>query len=298
VKKQFYDGLILIALFCLVVASAWQALSSPPYLIATVGLTLGACIFRAYRRGIYLEFVTLLRFFGSLTLGWYLSADVGRALGLPLMLATVSGFYLTFITLYLVSGALIKRYSKKDAEPSIPEKILGALLGGFEGIILAWVLVFTLSLLPNSKVSEYYPQFSQFTGPVENMLAPVMPEEAAQTVQMVKTVQRITQNFKPEKVDRAALQEIILPLAEMPEMVALQEDESLRKLIEKRDFQAMLNHPALRNFLESEELRNRMQNIDLKRLERALVPQLYEKQRQESNNESVSPRSAGNYRQN
>ena len=274
-KKQFYNGLILIVLFGLVIASAWQAFSEPSYIIATALFTVAACILRAYQRGIYRELITLLRFFGSLALGWYLSVEVGRALGLPLMLASVSGFYLTFISLYLISGALIKWFSKKGEELSIPEKLLGGLLGGFEGIILAWVLIFTLSLLPGSKVAEYYPQLTQFTGPVENMLAPIMPEEAAQTVQMVKSVQRITQNFKPEKVDKEALQEILLPLAEMPELVALQQDESIQKLIESRDFQGLVNHPTLRNFLESEELRQRMQTIDLKKLERALVPDLY-----------------------
>ncbi|NLF97575.1 MAG: CvpA family protein [Candidatus Riflebacteria bacterium] len=274
-KKQFYNGLIMIVLFGLVIASAWQAFYEPSYIIATALFTLALCILRAYQRGIYRELVTLLRFFGSLGLGWYLSAEVGKALGLPAMVASISGFYLTFISLYLVSGALIRWFSKKGAELSIPEKILGGLLGGFEGVILAWILIFTLSLLPRSKISAYYPQLTQFTGPVENMLAPIMPEEAAQTVQMVKSMQRITQNFKPEKVDKVALQEIMLPLAEMPELVALQEDESIQKLIESRDFQGLVNHPTLRNFLESEELRQRMQSIDLKKLERALVPDLY-----------------------
>jgi len=274
-KRKFYNGMIVIVLFGLVVASAWQAFYEPTYIIATALFTLALCILRAYQRGIYRELVTLLRFFGSLGLGWYLSAEVGKALGLPAMLASISGFYLIFISLYLVSGALIRWFSKKDAELSIPEKILGGLLGGFEGVILAWILIFTLSLLPGSKISAYYPQLTQFTGPVENMLAPIMPEEAAQTVQMVKSMQRITQNFKPEKVDKVALQEIMLPLAEMPELVALQEDESIQKLIESRDFQGLVNHPTLRNFLESEELRQRMQSIDLKKLERALVPDLH-----------------------
>jgi len=262
-----------------VVASAWKAFSEPPYIIATALFTLAACILRAYQRGIYRELITLLRFFGSLTLGWYFSAEVGRLLGLPAMVAAISGFYITFISLYLLSGLLIRIFSKKTKDLAIAEKLLGGLLGGLEGVILTWVLVFTLSLLPGSKISEYYPQFSQFTGPVENMLAPIMPEEAAQTVQMVKSVQRITQNFKPEKVDKAALQEILLPLAEMPELVALQQDESLQKLVEERDFQGMLNHPAMRNLLESEELRQRMQNIDLKKLERALVPDLHKNQK-------------------
>lgn len=265
----------MIVLFGLVIASAWQAFYEPPYIIATALFTLSACVLRAYQRGIYRELFTLLRFFGSLGLGWYLSADVGKLLGLPAMVAGISGFYITFISLYLLSGLLMKIFGKKTEELAIAEKLLGGLLGGFEGIILAWVLIFTLSLLPGSRISEYFPQLAQFTGPVENMLAPIMPEEAAQTVQMVKSVQKITQNFKPEKVDKAALQEILLPLAEMPELVALQEDESIQKLIESRDFQGLVNHPALRNFLESEELRQRMQSIDLKRLERALVPDLH-----------------------
>jgi len=274
VKKQSTSSLILLVLIGLIIASAWKAVSAPPFILATIGLTLGTCIFRAYQRGIFHELSTLLRFAGSLALGWYLSAYVGKALGMPVLLSAISGFYLTFISVFLLSGVLLKWFRNEKDEPSIPEKILGGLLGGFEGIIVSWLLIFTLSILPNSRIADFYPQFSQFTGPVENMLAPVMPEEAAQTVQMVKTVQRISRNFKPEKVDRAALQEILMPLAEMPELVALQEDESLRELVAKKDFKAVFNHPALRNLLESEELRAKMQNIDLKKLERALVPDL------------------------
>jgi uncharacterized membrane protein required for colicin V production len=276
VKKKANDGLILVALFCLIVATAWKAVSSPQFIIATVAITIGAGIFRAWRRGIFREFLTLLRFFGSLTLGWYFSSAVGKMLGLPLALASVSGFYLTFIVLLVVSGALINWLSKENAEPSIPEKMLGGLLGGFEGLILAWVLVFTLSMLPGSKISAYYPEMSQFTRPVENLLMPVMPTEAAKTVEMVQSVQRMSQNFKLEKVNREALYEVMAPLAEFPELIALQEDESFRKLSDKRDFQAMLNHPALRNLLESEEFRQRIQSIDLKQLERAIIPHIYE----------------------
>lgn len=272
-KKQFTNSLLLMILVALIVATAWKAVSEPSLILASIILTISTCIFRAYQRGIYREFFTLLRFFGSLTVGWYLSADVGEALGLPVMLAAISGFYLTFIGLFLISGALIKWFSPEKKELSVPTKMLGGLLGGFEGLIIAWLLVFTVAMLPGSKLADYYHEFAQFTRPIENMLTPIMPEEAVHTVEMVKTVQRVTRNFKPENVDRAALQEILMPLAEMPEIITLQQDEGLRELIRERNFKAVLNYPALRNFLESEELRTKMQSIDLKKLERALIPE-------------------------
>lgn len=257
------------------IVTAWKAFYEPSYIIATVISTVAVCVLRACRRGIFREFFTLLRFIGSLLLAWYFSAAVGSMLGLPLMLAAISGFYLIFLVLFLGSGFLSKFFISNKEEISIPAKLLGAMLGGFEGVIVAWILVFTLAMLPNSRLADYYSEFSQFSAPVENMLAPIIPEQAAQSIELVKTVQRISSNFKPEKVDRQALQEIITPLAEMPEITALQEDAGIRELVENRDFKGLLNHPALRNFLESEELRQRMQNIDLKKLERALVPDLY-----------------------
>ncbi len=273
VKKLLIKSLLLMVFIALIIASAWLAISEPIYILATIVLTIAACIYRAYQRGIYREFFTLLRFFGSLTIGWYFSADIGKALGLPVMLATVSGFYLTFISLYILSGVLIKWLRPEKKELSVPVKILGGLLGGFEGIIVAWLLVLAVSMLPGSRLADYH-EFTLLTRPVEDMLMPIMPAEALNTVEMVRTVQRVTKNFKPEKVDRAALQEILMPLAEMPEIIALQQDESLRHLIENRDFKAVLNHPALRSFLESEELRTKMQSIDLKELERALIPEI------------------------
>jgi len=273
VKKQSSSRLLLFLLSCLTAIFAYMALSSPPYIFVAMGLTFGVSILRAYQRGIVKESLAVLRIVGMLALAWFLAESVGKVLRLPGFLATLAGFYLTFFIGFLVSGKLISWFSS-DEEPSIPEKLLGGLIGGFEGIIVAWILLLALCAMPNSKMANYYPEFfSQFTGPIDKMLAPVLPEQANNAVYMMKSAQKIAKNFDPEKVDRVALQEIFTPLVEMPEIMAIQQDESLRELVEKKDFRALLNHPTLRNLLESKEVQEKLKNMDWKRLERALSPE-------------------------
>ena len=272
VQKQSTNHLLFFILSGLAVVFAWLAISSPPFIFAAIGLAFSASIIRAYQRGIVKEAQAILRIVGSLILAWFLAETVGRALGFPGFLATITGFYITLFTGYLLSGLLINCF-KTEEEPSIPEKILGGLVGGFEGVIVVWLLLLGLCALPNSQMASYYPRFfSRFTGPIDKMLAPVLPEQANSAVQLMKSAQRIASNFNPEKVDREALQEILTPLAEMPEIVAMQQDESLRKLVEKKDFMALLNHPALRNLLESREVQEKLKNMDWQKLERALSP--------------------------
>lgn len=266
------SGLLFFIFNVLTAVCTFKALSEPPYIFAAMGFTFAACINRAYQGGIINEALAILRVIGSFILAWFMAEPLGKALGLPGFLATITGFYLTLFVGFIVSGQLIL-WLKSSAEPSIPEKLLGGIVGGLEGVLIAWILLIGVSALPNSKMAGYYPQFfSQFTGPVEKMLAPVLPDQANSAVQVMKSAQRIASNFNPEKVDRQALQEIITPIAEMPEIMAIQQDQSIKALVEKKDFMALINHPALRTLLESKELQDKLKNLDLQKLEQALSP--------------------------
>jgi len=273
VQKQSSSRPLIFFLSCLIAIFAYLAVSSPPFIFAAIGLTFCTCIIRSYQRGIVKETLSLLRITGSIALAWFVAESVGKAMGLPGLFATISGFYLTFFIGFLVSGKLINWFSL-NKEPAIAEKLLGGFIGGFEGILVAWILLLALCALPNSQMSSYYPQlFSKFTGPIDKMLAPLLPEQANNAVHMMKAAQRVAKNFNPEKVDREALQEVFTPLAEMPEIMAIQQDQSIRELVEKKDFVALLNHPTLRNLLESKDVQEKLKNMDWEKLERALSPE-------------------------
>lgn len=266
------SGLLFFIFNVLAAVCTFKALSEPPYIFAAMGFTFIACISRAYQGGIINEAMAILRIAGSFALAWFLAEHAGKALGLPGFLATITGFYLTLFVGFIVSGQLIL-WLNAGSNPSIPEKLLGGIVGGLEGVLVAWILLIGVCALPNSKMAGYYPQlFAQFTGPVEKMLAPVMPEQANSAVQVMKSAQRIANNFNPEKVDRQALQEILTPIAEMPEIAAIQQDQGIRDLVEKKDFMALINHPALRTLLESKDLQEKLKSLDLQKLERALSP--------------------------
>lgn len=266
------SGLLFFILSCVSAFLAFKAISEPFYIFAAIALSFIASIYRAFQQGIINESMAILRIIATFALAWFLAETVGQALGLPGFFATMTGFYLTFFVTFIVTGKIIV-YLRSDQQPSIVEKLLGGFVGCFEGILMAWLIVITVSTIPGSQLQKHYPGFfTQFTRPVENMLAPVLPEQAGDAVKVMKSAQRIAQNFKPEKVDRAALQEILTPIAEMPEIAELQNDQSVREMVEKKDFAALIGHPALRKLLESPELQQKIKNMDWAKLEQALAP--------------------------
>lgn len=266
------SGLLFFILSLTAAITAFKAIATPPFIFPAVGLALIACIHRAFVNGIINEALAIIRLLAAFGLGWLFSESVGQALGIPGFLAAIVGFYAVFFVSFIIVGKLIIIF-KSDERPSIAEKLLGGFVGGFEGILVVWLMIMMIHTIPGSKLATFYPQlFAQLTKPVENILAPVLPDQANNMVQMMKTAQRISHNFKPEKVDRQALQEVLRPLAEMPEIAALQNDESLRELIEKKDFKALLSHPSLRHLLESKSIQEKLKNMDWQKLEQAISP--------------------------
>ncbi len=247
-----------------------HSLSQPPYIFAAAGCMFLSCTLRAFNRGIFNEILSFLRLLGSFAIGWFFGKHAGEALGLPGILASISGFYLLFFLSFTFLGKLIAEIGK-EKPLSMATKVLGAFAGAFEGIILAWVIVFSVYSLPNSKLPEYYPGlFERFSAPVENMLAPVLPEQAQSTMNAVKTAQKLIRGVDPQKVDRQALNEVIMPIAEMPEVKVLQNNSQVQQLIQNRDFKGLIQHPSVRSFLENKDVQQRLMNFDWQKLDKAL----------------------------
>jgi uncharacterized membrane protein required for colicin V production len=110
-----------------------------------------SCVTRAFQRGIICEALSLLRLTTTFATAWFFCDKAGNLLGIPGFIGSISGFYLLVFIGYLIFGRLIQLIAPENV-PSITSKLLGALTGAFEGIILAWILFFFMASLPGSKV--------------------------------------------------------------------------------------------------------------------------------------------------
>lgn len=264
---SFFSGVIAIGF-------AIKSFTQPVLIYPALAATMFSAVIRAWRKGIVNEGLSILRLVGAFSMGWFFSEEAGKFIGLPGILGSIAGFYALFFTSFFIFGRLIWLLTDENNEPDMVSKLLGAFVGGFEGLILCWVVFFSVYSIPGSKLAEFYPDmFQKFTTPVENILRPVLPESAGNAVQTIKTAQKLAQGFDAAKVDREAVVEIMSPLTEMPEIQALQNDPEIQQIAAEKDFQKLLQNKNFRNLMESKELQERMMNLDWKKLEKAISPQ-------------------------
>jgi hypothetical protein len=56
----------------------------------------------------------------------------------------------------------------------------------------------------------------------------------------------------------------------MDEIAQLQNNPEIQRLLENRDFPALIRHPAIKNLFENPALQEKILNLDWKRIEKAL----------------------------
>lgn len=150
-------------------------------------------------------------------------------------------------------------------------KLLGSFIGAFEGLLIGLMVLLAIGMVPGSSLADNPPEMLRFvSGSTEKIIAPIIPDEAGNAVRAVKTMSRMAKGIDPEKVDSQAVMEVMQPLAEMPEIMEMQNNPEVQKLIEQRDIAGLVRHPALRKIMENPELQQKMLNLDWKKLERAL----------------------------
>jgi hypothetical protein len=67
--------------------------------------------------------------------------------------------------------------------------------------------------------------------------------------------------------------EVMQPLAEMPEIIEVQNNPEIQQLVQQRDIAGLIKHPALQKLMENPNLQQKMLDLDWEKLERALGQQ-------------------------
>ncbi|MDN5278000.1 MAG: Colicin production protein [Clostridiales bacterium] len=242
----------------------------PNMMLVAIGLFVFSAAFKAYQRGMLAELLSYGRLIGAFMLGWFFKAPVGTLIGVNGIFASIAGFYLLFFCSYLLAGWFIKTILKNH-EPSMPSRFLGAIAGGFEGLVISLFVFIAMTLIPGSQLASHQPEFlKMITGSTEKIISPLIPEEAGKAVRAIKTMSRLSQGIDPEKVDRGEIIEVMKPLSSLPEIQKIQTDEQLQKLVREKDFKKLFKHPTIRKLMQNPELQNKVMNLDWARLERAL----------------------------
>ncbi|MEW6711175.1 MAG: hypothetical protein AB1403_15215, partial [Candidatus Riflebacteria bacterium] len=112
--------------------------------------------------------------------------------------------------------------------------------------------------------------FKTISGSAENIVAPILPAEAGNAVTAVKTMGKIAKGIDPAKVDVQAVQEVMRPIAEIPEVREVQSNEEIQKLIAEKNFARLIKHPAMQKLLENQDLQKKLLELDWKKLEKAV----------------------------
>jgi len=273
--KQSGKSAWLLSFFVTIIAvgCAIKSITIPPLIYPALAAVMFSAVFRAWQRGIVTEAFSIFRLVGAFAIGWFFSEDAGKFMGLPGFLGNIAGFYALFFSSFFILGRIIWLATDENSEPAMVSKLLGSFVGAFEGIILCWAVFFTVYSIPGSRLPEFYPDlFNKIAAPIENMLAPVMPESAGNTVQAIKTVQKLAQGFDASKIDRESMIEVIAPLAEMPEIQALQNDPEIQQIAAEKDFQKLMQNKNFRQLMESKELQQKLMSLDWQKLGKAISP--------------------------
>ncbi len=229
--------------------------------------------FRAYSRGTLAEILSIGRIVCAFGAGWFLRGHLTAIVPLKGILGEVAGFYGIFFLVYLGAGQGIA-LALKNHQPSMASKVLGAFIGGFEGLLIGMLVMVALSIAPGSSLAGNQPEIIKFiSGSTEKMVAPVLPDQARNAVRAVKTMTRLSQGIDPEKVDGKVVMEVMQPLAEMPEIIEVQNNPEIQQLVQQRDIAGLIKHPALQKLMENPNLQQKMLDLDWEKLERALGQQ-------------------------
>lgn len=266
----FLAGFFLFLLNLGTIAATIFSLKHPQLALPALLLFIITGAFRAYARGTLAEMLSIGRIVCAFAAGWFLRGQLQPILPLKGILGEIGGFYGIFFLVYLVSGQGIA-LALKNHQPSMTSKVLGAFIGSFEGLLIGMLVMVALSMVPGSSLADNQPEIIKFIGgSTEKIVAPVLPDQARNAVRAVKTMTRLSQGIDPEKVDGKTIVEVMKPLAEMPEVVEIQNNPEIQHLIQQRDIAGLIKHPAMQKLMENPNLQQKMLDLDWKRLERAL----------------------------
>lgn len=216
------------------------------------------------------EFLSLARLGGGLAVGFFGKEFFAGLFGAQGVLGTILGFYTGFLFTYL--GVAVLLYFVKDQSqlPGPVDRCAGFLLGVVEAVLLVGVVGVALTPFagPAEAPTTGHPLATSL---VEQAVAPLVPESASGTIELLKVAAELRQGFDPQQIDREALFRQFEPLAQHPRLQELAQDQELRGLVERGENPAqLLQHPKIRALLSDPELVRLATSIDLHKVAAAL----------------------------
>lgn len=239
-------------------------------LLPSLAVFIIAGAYRAYIKGTLAELLSFLRIGLAFAIAWFFKSEASTILPIKGLYGEIASFYSLFLITYILAGQAIG-LALKNHFPSKASQFLGALIGAFEGLLIGLFVFVAMSLLPESSLSRNPPDALKFiSGSVEKIVAPIMPEQASNAVRAIKTMGKLSQGIDPAKVDSRTLAEVMQPIAQLPEVREVQNNPVVQQLVAQKDIPRLIQHPAVKKLFESPQLRQKMLELDWKKLERAL----------------------------
>lgn len=263
-------GVLAFLINILGISLAILSLQFPILIIPGIACITFSSSLKAFKKGVGAQLFSLSRFFVSIMLGYLFHAQAGAFLGLKGLGATVSGFYLVFFFVFiLLTGAFSLMFKK--SRPSIYAQLLGALMGFFEGIIISWFIFISLTLVPGSKLSEFNPELIKtLTGSTEKMLAPLLPAEANEAINAIKVARQLSHKLDPKKVDMKKIQQTLEPIAQLPQIIAIQQNPKTQTMLQERNFKGLMASKEFQDLINSPDVQEAIKQIDWVELQKAL----------------------------
>lgn len=256
-----------------VIAAHWNRFPSPaePLNLATLATALYFGWKASLVGGLW-EFLSLAQLGGGMAVGFCGKEFFAGVFGFQGVLGSIFGFYAGFLFTYLGVAVLLYFIKDQSRLPGPTNRCAGFLLGATEGVLLAGVVGFALSLGPLAG------SFANFDAPrplattlVEQAVTPLVPESASGTIELMKVAGELRRGFDPQKIDREELARQFEPLARHPRLQELAQDPELRALAERGGNPALLlQHPKIRALLSDPELVRLATSVDLHKVAAAL----------------------------
>ena len=199
----------------------------------------------------------VLAYFAARLLAGVLDAPLAKAFDMAPILAGTIAFF-GVLAILLVLGSILVRRITKDLVPdksalSGPNRVLGALVSGAKGALIAWVVLVFLVQLQRVTRTIQMPIESSFSlrfASDHNFLARGRAGALAKIVWLVGT----------NDMQKLALDPRVAKLLANPKAAPLMSPEVL-VAINKQDYVALLQNQALWNFLDDEQVQEDLEAI-------------------------------------
>jgi|GEM_PF-3223064 len=220
--------------------------------------------FTSWRKGALRELLSIFRFVAAVFFAFFAKEIGMKIIGLQGILGILGGFYLFFFVLYYLLGVLFEDLAPSEAIPTLPGKILGAMLGIGKGVLLFCIISVVLDFLPmkfqNTSTTIFQPIGK---GAIESVLPNIIPDSASGALAMIALSKDMQNGLDPEKIDHEMVRIKLAPILESPKIQEFIQDPEIARLFEEKNIQSVFRSKKFFNLLSDPEIQNVGSQIDL-----------------------------------